>query len=62
MSTAEKKWPPPPFLFCYAHPLPGVPLTFMFAFHTEIHGKSLLLFNANAYANANVNTLEGSNP
>ena len=28
------------FLLCYAHPLPGVPLTFLFAFHTEIHGKS----------------------
>ena len=30
------------FLFCCAHPLPGVPLTFLFAFHTEIHGKSLI--------------------
>ena len=36
--------PPPPFLFCWAHPLPGVPLTFVSAFHTEIHGKSLLIF------------------
>ena len=37
------------------HPLPGVPLTFLFAFHTEIHGKSLLLSNANANENANAN-------
>ena len=37
------------------HPLPGVPLTFLSAFHMEIHGKSLLLFNANANESANAN-------
>ena len=33
------------FFSAVTHPLPGVPLTFLFAFHTEIHGKSLLLFD-----------------
>ena len=61
MTRAEKEmWGaaegrPPAFLFCCAHPLPGVPLTFLSAFHTEIHGKSLLLSNANANENANAN-------
>ena len=64
MTTAEKEmWvggqpkasPPPTFPFCCAHPLPGVPLTFLFAFYTEIHEKSLSLSNANANGNANAN-------
>ena len=38
-------WPPPTVLFfCCAHPLPGVPLTFLFAFQRGVHGKSLLPF------------------
>ena len=37
------------------HPMTGVPLTFLSAFHTEIHGKSLLLSNANANENATAN-------
>ena len=32
------------FFSAVTHPLPGVPLTCLSAFHTEIHGKSLLLF------------------
>ena len=51
----------PPFFFLVGwvgavpHPLPGVPLTFLSAFHTEIQRKSLLLSNANANENANAN-------
>ena len=51
----------PPFFFlvgwvgAVTHPLPGVPLTFLFASLTEIHGKSLSLSNANANENANAN-------
>ena len=55
--AAGRRPPPPHFLLCYAHPLPGVPLTFLFAFHTEIHGKSLLLSHANEHANANANAI-----
>ena len=33
------------------------PLAFLSAFHTEIHGKSLLLSNANANENANANAM-----
>ena len=33
----------------------GVPLKFLSAFHAEIHGKSLLFFNADANANPNAN-------
>ena len=32
-------------------------LEFLSAFHTEIHGKSLLLSNANATENANANAI-----
>ena len=54
----------PPFSFwvgglvgAVPHPMAGVPLTFLSAFHTEIHGKSLLFSNANANENANANAI-----
>ena len=51
MTTAEKEWwgaaesRDPPFLFCCAHPLPGVPLTFLSAFVHGLVGHSLICWN-----------------
>ena len=62
MSRAEKEmWgagrPAPQNLFSAGDSSSARGNTLLFAFHTEMHGKSLLLSTANANENANANAI-----